>query len=204
MSRLLQYFVILYGIYWGFMLVGILVVRSGTRIGRKLEIFTWNSRIRLWHKQPQYQYLFKAMEDKRYITASLLVMLFNLPMVVVQYAIGLILLSPLMAAYAGSLVGLITGQGRGKAFFVYTVFTLIFEFGAFATAGAIGMMAGELWLLSDKSFFDSFGIVMEQISIYTFLPLFCLLLNGLIEATGPYFGIEGVPGIEAYRKQIFK
>ena len=204
MNSLFQYFSILYGVYWGCLLAGLIIVRSGTKIGKKLEKFTWNSRIRLWHKQPMYEYLFTAMEEKRYFVASLLVILFNLPMVIFQFITGLILLSPLVAGYAGTLVGLIIGQGKGKTFFVYSVFTLIFEFGAFAVAGAIGMMIGESWLLSDIQFLDSFGKVIGQISLYALLPLGCLLLNGLLEATGPFFGIDGVPGIEAYRKQLYK
>lgn len=204
MDSMFQYFCILYGIYWGCTFVGFIIVNSGTRIGKKLEIFTWNSRIRLWNKQPLFKYLFAAMEEKKYFVSSSLVMLFNFPMVIFQFIVGLILLSPLVAVYAGTLVGLIIGQGKGKAFFVYTATTLIFEFGAFAFAGAIGMMIGESWLLSDTKFLDSFGMVIEQISLYALLPLGCLLLNGLLEATGPLLGIDGVPGIEAYRKQIYK
>jgi hypothetical protein len=144
------------------------------------------------------------MEKKKYFVASFLVILLNLPMVVFQFITGLILISPLVAGYAGTLVGLVIGQGKGRVFFVYTVSTLICEFGAFAFAGAIGMMIGESWLLSDIKFLDSFGMVIGQISMYGLLPLGCLLLNGLLEAMGPFFSIDGVPGIGAYKKQIYK
>ena len=204
MESLYIYFGIIFGVYWVFWLVGLLVVRSQTVLGRKLEIFTWNFRIRSWNRQPVYERLFSAMEGKRYFLSVVLVMLFNMPMLVIQFIGGLVLISPLMAAYAGTLVGLLVGQGKGRAFFIYALSTLVFEFGAFAFAGAIGIMTGEAWILSDVSFLNSFGLVFNQISFYALLPIGCLLLNGLLEATGPFFGIDGVPGIEAYRKQVFK
>ena len=199
-----QYFGILYGIYWAFWLAGFFIVRSGTVTGRKLGVFTWNSRIRLWNRQPVYERLFTAMEEKKYFPAAVLVMLFNLPMLVIQFAAGLLLLSPLLAAYAGTLVGLLTGQGKRKGFFIYALSTLIFEFGAFAFAGAVGMTVGDTWILSDITFIGSFGVVFDEISLYVLLPFACLVFNGLFEASGPLLGIDGVPGIEAYRKQIFR
>ena len=204
MESLFQYFYILYGIYWFCLLVGLIIVRSGTQIGNKLEKFTWNSRIRLWHKQPIYEHLFSYMENKKYLCTSSLVMLLNLPMVIFQLVTGLILLSPIVAAYAGTLVGLIVGQGGKKAFFVYAIATLIFEFGAFASAGAIGMTIGESWLLSEITFLDSFRFITQQIPVYLLLPIGCLILNGLIEAMGPIFGVDGVPGMKAYRERILK
>ena len=204
MNSLVQYFGILFGIYWVFWLAGFFIVRSGTGIGRWLEVFTWNSRIRLWNRQTVYDRLFTAMEEKKYILVSFLVMIFNFPMLLVQFVSGLVLLSPLLAAYAGTLVGLLVGQGKSRRFFIYAISTLVFEFGAFAFAGAIGMLAGEKWILSDVGFLDSFGVVFDLISLYVLLPIGCLLLNGFLEAAGPLLGIDGVPGIEAYRKQIFK
>ena len=80
MNSLFQYFGILFGIYWVLWLAGFFIVRSGTGIGRKLEVVTWNSRIRLWNRQTVYDRLFTAMEEKKYILASFLVVLFNFPM----------------------------------------------------------------------------------------------------------------------------
>jgi len=204
MNDFVQFFSLLFGIYWACLLIGFRVVRSQTNIGKRLEKFAWNSRIKMWRRQPVFEYLFSAIEKKKYLKSSFLVMLFNLPMVIFQFLGGLILLSPIIAGYAGVLVGLIIGQGRGKVFFMYTLATLLFELGAFAFAGAIGMMIGKSWLLSDISFLDSFGFVFRQLSLYMFLPFVCLMLNGFLEALGPFFGIDGVPGIKAYRNHIYK
>ena len=132
------------------------------------------------------------------------VILFNLVMVIFQLLAGLVFISPLIAAYAGIFVGLLIGQGKGKAFFTYTLVTLIFEFGAFALAGGIGMSIGKSWLLSDAGFTESWRFVFREISLLAILPLVCLVLNGLLEALGPLFGIDGVPGIKAYKEKIYK
>ncbi len=205
MISLAHGFLIVYGVYWSCLLVGVMVVRSCTRIGRRLEVYTWNSRIRAWHALPQFRHLFGAMQEKRYLTASLLVMAFNLPMVVMQYVVGLVLLSPLLAAGTGGLAGLIVGQGKGRGFFLYAAATAVFEFGAFAAAGALGMMVGVSWLLQGISFVESVAIVTTRTGPYVLLPVACLIANGLVEAAGPCFrDIDGVPGIEAYRNRTMK
>ncbi|NPV45295.1 MAG: hypothetical protein HPY70_15205 [Firmicutes bacterium] len=37
---------------------------------------------------------------------------------------------------------------------------------------------------------------------YFLIPLICLVLNGLFEASGVFFGIEGVPGVKAVKEQL--
>ena len=203
-STFFVYSGILYGIYWLCLLIGFIVVRSKTDTGRKLERYTWNSRVDSWHRQPVFKYLFNAMDNRKYVLSSILVMLFNLPMVIFQLLAGLIFLSPLVSAYAGIFVGLLVGQGKGKKFFIYTLITLIFEFSAFALAGGIGMSIGKSWLLTDTGFIDSWESVFGDISWFSILPLICLVLNGVLEATGPLLGIDGVPGIRAYKEKIYK
>lgn len=46
------------------------------------------------------------------------------------------------------------------------------------------------WNLFDNGFF--------------YIPLACLLLNGLLEASGVFFDIQGVPGIKAVRNRLYK
>ena len=102
---------------------------------------------------------------------------------------------------------IITGQGKSRAFFIFAVVVLIFEWAAFASAGAIGMMIGQAWIFEGVSFVDAWSGVLSDVTAngYFLIPLLCLMANGFVEAAGPiYFGIEGVPGIEAARKQIYK
>ena len=156
---------------------------------------------------PPFRRMFKVWEEKRYFTASLYVAFTNLSSAIIQFVIGWILLSPLYAVYAGVFVGIIVGQGKGKAFFVFSIFTLIFEWGAFASAGAIGMGIGDAWIMGDYSFAAAWSsVISEAISTKFFLiPVLGLIANGFLEAAGPiYFGIKGVPGIEAARNQIYK
>jgi len=36
------------------------------------------------------------------------------------------------------------------------------------------------------------------------IPIVCLILNGIFEAMGIFFNIEGVPGTKAYKEKIYK
>jgi len=202
---MLFYFINLYLIYWFCLLIGMLVVRSGSRIGKRLEVFSWNSKIKSWQKPP-FSYLFKVWEDKKYIRTSLLIIAINFSMVVIQFAGGFLLISPLIALIVGFQVGVILGQGDRKTIFPYGIGVLVFEFGAFASAGGIGMTIGEYWLLSSIPFTEAFQAVAGQIlGGYILIPLGCLLANGFIEAAGPiYFNVKGIPGVEAARKQLYK
>ncbi len=205
MSGLLQFFVLIFITYWVCALAGVIVVRSGTSIGRKLEVYTWNSRIEMWHRLPQFRLLFNAMEGGQVVATSLLVMVFNLPMVVLQCFVGLVLVSPLLAAGTGAFAGLIIGQGKGRRFFIYAAATAVFEFGAFATAGSIGMSIGHAWLVQGVAFADATGLVLRSAGAYSLVPLACLVGNGLMEAAGPcLFRIDGVPGMRAYRNRTLK
>ncbi len=205
MSSVLQFFVLVYITYWVCALVGVIVVRSDTSVGRRLEIYTWNSRVEMWHRLPQFRLLFGAMEDGRIVASSLLVMAFNLPMVILQCVAGIALLSPVLAMASGGFAGVIIGQGRGRRFFVYAAATAIVEFGAFASAGALGMTVGAAWLLHGSEFSDAVTMVVSNAGAYTLLPLVFLAANGVLEASGPcYWGIDGVPGIRAYRNRTLK
>ncbi len=162
-------------------------MRSGSDIGRRLEVYTWNFRIELWYRLPQFRYLFGVMEDRRYVAVSLLVMVFNLPMVVVQCLAGFVLLSPLPAVGTGGFAGSIIGPGRGRRFFMYAAVAAVFEFGAFAISGALGMMVGVSWLLQGAGFVEAVVMVVNNTGGYTLLPVLFLAANGLLEAAGPCF-----------------
>lgn len=78
--------------------------------------------------------------------------------------------------------------------------SLIFELGAFSTSGAVGLNIGIEWIFGKVSIVESFkNIIIEG---YFLIPLICLVLNGLFEASGVFFGIEGVPGVKAVKEQL--
>ncbi|MDI6778821.1 MAG: hypothetical protein QME25_01300 [Bacteroidota bacterium] len=201
--RILEYFLILYALYWGFCFIGIFIVRS--RYGTLLESFTWNSRIDAFQKIP-FIYLLKYITEKEFLIAAILVALINLNNVIIQFLLGFVLVSPIMSVFSGFIVGCLLGQAEKRTLWPYSILTLIFEFGAFSIGGAIGMAIGYEWLLGNLPFFEAFLGYIESLPIFIwFLTVLFLIINGLIEAGGPvFFDVKGIPDIDSIKNKYYK
>ncbi|HDR88365.1 MAG TPA: hypothetical protein ENN63_01885 [Bacteroidetes bacterium] len=197
---MIRIMVLMYLACWFSFIIGYLFIRSGSRSARKLEKFVWNSRIRKFQIQP-FREILRLYEQKIFLLLFLLVIGINFTMVIFQAIAGLILIAPVIVLYQGFFVGLLIAQADRKTA-LFSLFVLIFELGAFSTAGAIGLSTGIDWIFMKVSFTDSIKNVIAQGNY--FIPIICLFLNGLFEASGVFLGIEGVPGVKAVKEQLFK
>jgi len=197
---LINILIAMYIIAWISFIIGVIFIKSHTFIAKKFERFIWNSRIEKMQLNP-FKMIFKLYEQKNYIFILLLIILINSSMVLVQFISGFIFLSFILIIYQGFFIGSLIAQADKKTV-IFSLIVLIFELGAFAFSGGLGIYIGIEWIINKKIFME---IIIENIkSGYIFIPIICLLLNGIIEASGIFFGIEGVPGVKAVKEKLYK
>jgi hypothetical protein len=147
------------------------------------------------------------LTEKKFIPTVAFIALINFNNVIIQFLLGFILISPIMSIFSGILVGGLLGQAEKRSLFLpYCILTMIFEFAAFSLGGALGMSIGYEWLLGDLDFLTAVSSNLETISIVIYLlPIIFLVMNGIIEATGPiFFDINGIPPIKAIKNKQYK
>ena len=197
---MLKIIALMYIASWISFIAGYIFLKSGSSSARKLEKFTWNSRIKKFQERP-FNKIIDAFEKKNFLLALVCVIGINFNMVIFQALTGFILLSPIVVIFQAFLMGILIAQADRKTT-VFSLFVLIFELGAFSTSGAIGLHIGIEWIFTNVSFVDSFKDMIAK--GYYLIPVICLLLNGLFEASGVFFGIKGVPGAKAVKEQLYK
>ena len=201
--ELIPIFVIIYSIYWLTLILGIILIKQGSKSAEKMRVWFWNKRI-LQFQYPPFSTLLKFWKDNRYFLSSLIFLIIILNMVVVYFLFGLILVTPLLAVFQAILVGVLTGYGDTKNL-IWSVAVLIFEFGYFALAGALGLFITIKFLLGGLSFVDSFLIGAEELlSGYWILIVICVLGNAFLEIAGPIFwNMKGGIGLAELSQKQF-
>lgn len=194
------FFGIVYALYWISQGISYVVCRSGNAVGQRLCRFFWNSRIDLFQRQP-FRAMLEAMEAKRYWPAVGLVMLVNVRMVVMQWVLGMVFLAPALAVFAGIFAGATFSMGERRTVFPYGMINMIFEFGAFAAGAAAGLAITWSWRSASLEFWQALTSNLPFLG----LGFVLLTMNGLVEAAGPvFFGIKGVPPLEAVRNRSYR
>jgi len=190
----------MYVFCWITFIVGFIFIKTKTNSAKKLEKLIWNSRVDKFQKKP-FSYVVEWYDKKNYFGLVVLVIILNLTMVILQSIIGFILISPIVIAILGFNAGALIAQADRKTM-IFSLFVLIFELGSFSISGGIGFYIGAEWIFNKKPFFE----ILNQTIIegYYLIPIVCLILNGIFEAMGIFFNIEGVPGTKAYKEKIYK
>lgn len=199
MDRIWVLLTIMYVIQWVCFIVGFIVIQSKRPFGQKIEKYTWNARIDVMQKTPFKQFMW-AYSEKKYLFTVLFVIVTNVNALIVQFITGFFLLSPILALGQGVMMGVVVAQGDRKTR-LFSFVVCIFEIGAMAFAGGLGLYIGIEWIFK-SSFSQAFQVIINQ--KYYLIPLICLILNGVIEASGVFLDIKGVPGVKAVKEKIYK
>ncbi len=195
------YFVLIYFVYWIFGTWGFYVVRKRQIRYQRLARQLYNARIDKLRRSPSSA-LVKAMEQKEYVKAVLGIMAINFNTVVLQFVLGVFLLAPFWAGFAGTVTGMVHAFGEKRTLFPYAVANMIFAFAAFSVGGSVGMIVGVDWMFGEMEIIQALQGNLPLIFSGLLISLILLMLNGLIEAAGPiFFEIHSVPSLEAVRKQ---
>jgi len=199
----LEYFFLIFAIYWIFGFWGFYVSRKQhIRFFRVARQF-YNSRIdRL--QRPPFSSLVKALEEKEYTRAVLGIVSINFNMVVLQFIMGVFILAPFLAGFAGAITGMVFSFGKKETLFPYGVLNLLFGFAAFSTSGAVGLMVGIDWIFNEMEIIQALWGNVSLIVTGMAISLIFLAINGLIEAAGPiFYDIENIPSIAAVRNKEY-
>ncbi|MEF8849113.1 MAG: stage II sporulation protein M [Candidatus Thermoplasmatota archaeon] len=189
-----------YILAWFSFCIGYIFTKKEYTLSNKLEKFTWNSRIDAHQKFP-FSHIYKLGENNDYILLAILVISINLTMVLIQYISGIILISPMILIYQGFITGSLISQADKKTKY-YSYIVLIFEIGAYSTAGAISFHLGLTWLLWNGNLSKELINITEN--LYFYLPLILLILNGIFESWSVSKGIQGIPGKKAIKHKKYK
>ncbi|MCW8965330.1 MAG: hypothetical protein OQK82_01385 [Candidatus Pacearchaeota archaeon] len=130
-----------------------------------------------------------------------MVIILNFLMVLLLSLFGFILFSVIIITIIGFNAGALIAQADKKTI-IFSIIVLIFELGAFSTSAGIGFYIGIEWIYNGKLFFQIFSRIFNE--GWFLIPLLSLFLNGVFEASGIFFNIEGVPGIKAYKERLYK
>lgn len=195
------YFVLIYLVYWVFGSWGFYVAHKRQIRYRRLARQLYNARIDKLQRTP-FSALVKSMEQKEYARAVLGIMAVNLNTVVLQFVLGVFLLAPFWAGFAGTVTGMVHAFGTKRTIFPYAVLKMIFAFAAFSVGGTLGMIIGVDWIFGEIEILQALQGNLPLLFPGFMIALLFLLLHGLIEAAGPiFFEIESIPSLEAVRKK---
>ena len=165
-----------------------------------MEKKIWNARIDKMQKFP-FKNIMELYAKKNYFLILVLVILINSTMVIFQFLIGLVLLSPFLVILQGTMIGMLLSQADKKTV-IFSLVVLPFELGAFSCSAALGFSVGINWIFLGSNLISSIRDL--TLSLFFIIPIICLFLNGVIEASGIFFDIEGVPGIKAVKNKLYK
>ena len=90
--------ILFYIITWISFWIGYIYIKKEYHLANKLETFTWNSRIDAHQKFP-FNYIYKLEEKNSYFRLAILIISINFTIVLMQYIVGIILLSPLILIF---------------------------------------------------------------------------------------------------------
>lgn len=185
---------------WLALIAGFSFIRRKSDLSMKLERLIWNSRVDRFQKRP-FNFIVELCETRRYLLLVISVIVLNLSMVLLMFALGIIMISPLIILVLGFSSGALLAQADKKTL-LFAVGVMIFELGAFSSSAGIGFYLGVKWLLLKYPLAELSQEIFSGGSLL--LPISCLIMNGFFEGIGIYLGIEGVPGIKAYKEKLYK
>jgi hypothetical protein len=188
-----------YALIWIAFVSGYCLISQKSEPSKRFEKFLWNSRIEKM-QYPPFTRIMKLAE-RRNPVIGLWVIITNAGMVLVELLLGILIVGPIFLSIQGFMVGALIAQADKKTK-VFSVFVLVFEFGAFASACGIGLILTYNQLMHSTSIIQGFKEMNETGIIW--IPIILLILNGIFEGSGVFFNIEGVPGIKAVREKIYK
>lgn len=190
-------FLVLYSILWVTLIVGMTLIRKGNKSAGRIRTWLLNKRIQQF-QYPPFRTLLRLLIAKRFLPASTtFIFLIIIPVVSLFFALGMLLITPLLAIYQGFAVGLLIGRfDRKHIIWALTVGT--FELGYWALSGALGMVVSTGFLFSDTSFSESFLNAVDVLFSGYWIPIvICILANALVETAGPiYWNMTGPISLE--------
>lgn len=196
-------FGIVLAIYMVFLGTGFFRGRRGKRKFAIIAVQLYNARIKRMQSVP-YRRLREALEQKQLLRAVLYIAAINFGMLVMQFLLGLILLSPFLAGLNGQINGYILSWGDDRYVYPYGLLQSFLQFSAFSTAAGAGMMIGMGWLYYELSFQTALFLAPSRTVALLCVSLLLLFSGAVIEAAGPiHWGIEGIPSQDAIRRKVY-
>ncbi len=196
-------FGVMFLFYAAFTVVGFLSVRLGNVRAARLAALTWNSRINKLNMRP-FTCLIEAMERGDYRGTAAWAVILNAGTAVLQFIMGVLLLAPFIAGFAGMSVGYLFSLGERDTLLPNALVRIV-EYGAFAAAGATGLVVGAEWMLYSNAGLEQ---VLSGSMPFLYrgfgLTLLLLAAAGLLEAAfGVRRGVKGIPPLESVRNKEY-
>lgn len=183
--------------YAAFTVVGFLSVRFGNVRAAQLAVLCWNSRIDKLNKPP-FTALVQALADGHYRRTILWTVLPNAGMALLLFILGVLLIAPFMAGFAGISVGyLFSVADRGT--WLPNLPARVVEYGGFAAAGGTGLLVGAEWIFGRAGLEQALVTLTPELHRGLVLTLVLLVLGGLLDAALARRGIPGIPPLESIR-----
>lgn len=187
--------------YAAFTLVGFLSVRLGNVRAARMAVLTWNARISKLNMSP-FSGLIEALAHKDYGKIAVWSVLLNAWTVLLQFILGVLMLAPFMAGFAGMSVGYLFGVAD-RATLLPNVPARIMEYGAFAAAGAGGLLVGVEWIFGGSGLERALLTLTPALYRIFGLTFLLLTLGGLVEASLVRRGIGSIPPLDAIREKKY-
>lgn len=166
---------------WIVFIIGFAYIDTSFQKAKQLNRWLWNSRLdKLSH--PPYLWFMNAYDGKEFIKTISYIMLFNGIMHSVMFLLGYFKIGLVMIVIQPFMMGSIIGMGDDKTK-LYGIVTALFEVTGFIISCSLGFLGRiDLW----------------------WIPAIFLVLNAVIEASGMFIGVQGVPGMDAIKGKKYK
>ena len=185
-------FLFLYALTWAALVIGVVLVANNFKPALLMRTWFIEKR-KIMFRYPPFSILLDQWLKNNYMPAALIFLfIIIVPAIVLQFLMGMILISPLLAVYQGMTVGILIGNLNTRST-VWAAFTGLFELGYFAFAGALGMYASISWLFEGINFSDALSgsINIFSTGYWIFLAV-CAAGNAFLETAGPiYWNMQG-------------